>query len=86
MASNSIAAIDFGIIIVYVLMLLGVGYYVYRRETSFEEYLLAGEFARLVEKTPATVRGWADTGRVQVLRTQTGVRLFRRSDVARFVK
>jgi Na+/proline symporter len=42
MASNSIAAIDFGIIIVYVLMLLGVGYYVYRRETSFEEYLLAG--------------------------------------------
>ena len=42
MASNSIAAIDFGIIIVYVLMLLGVGYYIYRRETSFEEYLLAG--------------------------------------------
>ena len=42
MTNNSIAAIDFGVIAIYVLMLLGVGYYVYRRETSFEEYLLAG--------------------------------------------
>ena len=42
MNNSAIAPIDFGIIFVYVLMLLGIGYYVYRRETSFEEYLLAG--------------------------------------------
>ena len=42
MIDNSIAGFDFGIIAVYVLMLLGIGYYVYRRAPSFEEYLLAG--------------------------------------------
>ena len=42
MINNSITGLDFGIIAVYVLMLLGIGYYVYRRDTSFEEYLLAG--------------------------------------------
>jgi SSS family solute:Na+ symporter len=42
MTNNGIAAIDYGVIAIYVLMLLGVGIYIYRRETSFEEYLLAG--------------------------------------------
>ncbi len=34
--------IDLGIVVIYVLMLLGVGVYVHRRHTSLEEYLLAG--------------------------------------------
>ena len=42
-SNNSIAVFDFGFITFYVLMLLGIGYYVYRRETSFEEYLLAAD-------------------------------------------
>jgi SSS family solute:Na+ symporter len=40
--TDSIAGIDYGIIIAYLLLLLGVGYYVYRRAPSFEQYLLAG--------------------------------------------
>ena len=40
--SNGISEIDLGIIIFYVMILLGVGYYVYRRNPTFEEYLLAG--------------------------------------------
>ncbi len=55
-------------------------------EATSEETCLTGEFAHAVKRSPATVRKWADTGRVQVQRTETGVRLFRRSDVARFVK
>ena len=34
--------IDFGVIGSYVLMMLGTGYYVYRRAPSFQEFLLAG--------------------------------------------
>ena len=37
-----ISGIDFAIIAVYVLMMLGVGYYVMRQAPTFEEYLVAG--------------------------------------------
>jgi len=38
----SISWIDLGIIGAYLLMMLGIGYYVFRRSPSFEEYLIAG--------------------------------------------
>ena len=37
-----ISGIDFAIIGAYVLMMLGVGYYVMRRSPSFEDFLIAG--------------------------------------------
>ena len=37
-----ISGIDFAIIAGYVLMMLGVGYYVMRKAPNFEEYLVAG--------------------------------------------
>lgn len=40
--NSGVSGIDFGVIALYLLMLLGVGYYVYRRAPSFEQYLLAG--------------------------------------------
>ncbi len=38
----SISWIDLGIIGAYLLMMLGIGYYVFRRSPSFEEYLISG--------------------------------------------
>jgi SSS family solute:Na+ symporter len=38
----AISGIDLGIVALYVLMMLGVGYYVHRKSPSFEEYLIAG--------------------------------------------
>ncbi len=46
-----------------------------------DELLTPSEVARLAGVTPAAVRGWADTGRLPVLRTPAGLRLFRRADV-----
>jgi SSS family solute:Na+ symporter len=40
--SEHISPIDLGIVGVYLLMMLGVGYYIFRKSPSFEEYLLAG--------------------------------------------
>jgi Na+/proline symporter len=37
-----ISSIDLGIIVAYVLMMLGIGYYLLRKSPSFEEYLIAG--------------------------------------------
>ena len=37
-----ISGIDFAIIGAYILMMLGVGYYVMRQAPTFEEYLVAG--------------------------------------------
>jgi SSS family solute:Na+ symporter len=40
--SEHISSIDLAIVGIYLLMMLGVGYYIYRKAPSFEEYLLAG--------------------------------------------
>ncbi len=38
----SISWIDLSIIGAYLMVMLGIGYYVFRRSPSFEEYLIAG--------------------------------------------
>jgi len=38
----TISHIDLGIIVAYIALMLGVGYYVFRRAPGFEEYLVAG--------------------------------------------
>lgn len=40
--SEHISPIDLTVVGVYLLMMLGVGYYIYRKAPSFEEFLLAG--------------------------------------------
>ncbi|MBW2289192.1 MAG: sodium:solute symporter family protein [Deltaproteobacteria bacterium] len=40
--SEHISPIDLAVVGVYLLMMLGVGYYIFRKSPSFEEYLLAG--------------------------------------------
>ena len=42
MADTVISGIDIGVIVVYILMMLGIGYYIYRKAPSFEEYMVAG--------------------------------------------
>jgi DNA-binding transcriptional MerR regulator len=45
------------------------------------------EFAALVRRTPATVRAWARTGKlIPILVTQSGLRIFRRSDSEKFIR
>jgi DNA-binding transcriptional MerR regulator len=48
-----------------------------------EELLTPAEVARMAQPqvTPQAVRLWADSGRLPVLRTPAGLRLFRRADV-----
>jgi DNA-binding transcriptional MerR regulator len=48
-----------------------------------EDLLTPAEVAKMADPpvTPALVRNWANTGRLPVLRTTSGIRLFRRSDV-----
>jgi SSS family solute:Na+ symporter len=40
--SEHISPIDLAVVGIYLLMMLGVGYYIFRKEPSFEEFLLAG--------------------------------------------
>jgi SSS family solute:Na+ symporter len=40
--ASAVSWIDLGVLGTYVLIMLGIGYYVYRRAPSFDEYLLAG--------------------------------------------
>jgi excisionase family DNA binding protein len=46
-----------------------------------EDFLVTHEVAQLAGVTPQAVRQWADAGRLPVLRTPGGLRLFRRADV-----
>jgi excisionase family DNA binding protein len=46
-----------------------------------DELLSPTEVARLACVSPCAVRLWADEGRLPVLRTAAGMRLFRRADV-----
>lgn len=50
-------------------------------QRNSEDLLTPAEVARLADVTPASVRSWADLGRLPVLRTPAGLRLFRRADV-----
>ena len=44
------------------------------------------DVARRAGVTPAAVRVWAETGQLPVIKTESGVRLFRREDVTRFLR
>jgi excisionase family DNA binding protein len=48
-----------------------------------EQFLTAADAARILGVVPATVRQMALSGRLPALRTEGGVRLFRRDDVER---
>ncbi len=43
--------------------------------------LLVSDVAKLVDRVPATIRNWADAGRLPCTRTKSGTRLFQLSDV-----
>lgn len=51
-----------------------------------QDLLTPAEVARLLDVTPETVRGWANAGKIPVLRTQTGRRLFERDQVERLAQ
>jgi excisionase family DNA binding protein len=48
-------------------------------------YLTPAEVAKRANRTPATVREWANRGQLPCTRTETGVRIFREADVERFL-
>lgn len=48
------------------------------------EFLLTNEAARVLSVAPSTVLHYERTGQLAAMRTQGGVRLFRRIDVERF--
>lgn len=49
------------------------------------DYLTTQGAARLAERSSETIRRWANTGRLPVARTESGMRLFQREDVLRVV-
>ncbi len=63
----SISWIDLGIIGAYLLLMLGIGYYVFRRSPSFEEYLIAG---RSMTTTLASLRTLLYLSRVKSAATR----------------
>ena len=48
------------------------------------EYLLIFDAAKVLDRTPSTLRRWADQGMLPCLRASTGVRLFERRVVEQF--
>jgi DNA-binding transcriptional MerR regulator len=50
-----------------------------------DQLLTPGEAARRYKRTPETLRRWADEGLVPCGRTETGVRVFKASDLDKFV-
>jgi DNA-binding transcriptional MerR regulator len=51
--------------------------------TKQAELLTAGDVAKLTGVTPAAVRYWGEKGRLSVIRTAGGVRLYDRGEVER---
>jgi excisionase family DNA binding protein len=49
-----------------------------------KDWLLVGDVARILGVSSATVRLYADSGRLPSTRTEKGTRLFSRPDVERF--
>jgi excisionase family DNA binding protein len=48
-----------------------------------EGLMTIGEAARELRISPETLRLWADDGKVHAQRTSSGLRIFRRADIAR---
>jgi excisionase family DNA binding protein len=51
-----------------------------------EQLLTTADAARLANVAGETIRGWANTGKLPAIRTVSGVRLFRRTDVERVMR
>jgi predicted site-specific integrase-resolvase len=47
--------------------------------------LTPADVARMAGRMPATVRVWADTGKLPCVRLQNGTRVFKEADVERFL-
>jgi predicted transcriptional regulator len=54
--------------------------------SGMEDLLTPHDVAKLAGVTPAAVRSWADVGRLPVMRTVSGMRLFLRRDVDRYLE
>ena len=49
------------------------------------EFLTSSSAARFIQKSEGSVRVYAANGRLPCIRTPTGLRLFRRADLEKFV-
>jgi hypothetical protein len=49
------------------------------------EYLTPAAAARFIGKSEGSVRGYAQNGKLPCIRTSTGLRLFRRADLEKFI-
>jgi len=55
------------------------------KATSENEFFTPSAAARLIGKSEGAVRIYAANGRLPCIRTSTGLRLFRRSDLEKFI-
>jgi hypothetical protein len=51
-----------------------------------EIFLTVGDAARILGKSPECIRGYERSGKLAAIKTQSGVRLFRRKDVERLAQ
>ena len=56
-----------------------------REGTPGDEFYTSSGAARFIEKSEGSVRMYAATGKLPCIRTSTGLRLFRRADLEKFV-
>lgn len=55
-------------------------------KNSEEQFMSSHDASRIAGVSPATVRLWANTGKLAAIRTSGGMRLFRRSEVEAVVQ
>jgi excisionase family DNA binding protein len=51
-----------------------------------DEFLGPYDASKIAGVSPQTVRSWGDTGKLSVIRTAGGMRLFRRSELEELLK
>jgi len=57
-----------------------------KKGTQNDEFLTPSRVARMLDKSEGCVRGYATRGMIPCTRTSTGLRLFRRADIEKFIE
>jgi len=53
---------------------------------TVEQLLTVGGVARIIQKSPDTVRNYERNGKLRAIKTESNIRLFQRHDVMEFVR
>jgi len=55
-------------------------------KTESDQFLTVGIVARILRKSPDVIKRYEKSGKLQCIKTETGMRLFRRGDILQFAR